>query len=243
MSIGVIAAHAAASGGSGGAFATLMASKSPAAWYRLGEASGTTMNDSSGNSRNGAYSTGGGFAPPTLGATGLLHDGDTDTAASFNGTTSACEVTYNSGWMNNTTFSVFARIKPNTVSGNHSVVGRYVGVGGNVNAWIIRQDGPTVYLWYNNGSNYFNLTLGTVASGTEYTVGVSVGGGVIKVYFNGAMVASRTDSIRATTANIIVGANYQGSPNELFSGVIDEVAYWNATLADADQADLHAAAA
>ena len=89
---------------------------SPAGYWRLGEASGTTLNDSSGNSHSGTYTS------VTLGATGALA-GDSDTAATFNGSSSHADVAYAS-WMGVTTaLSVEAWIKT-TATGIHSLLDR-----------------------------------------------------------------------------------------------------------------------
>ena len=53
---------------------------SPRAYWRLGEASGTSAADSSGNNRTGTY-----LNTPTLSQTGAL-TADTNTAVAFNGT-------------------------------------------------------------------------------------------------------------------------------------------------------------
>ncbi len=59
------------------AYADVVLADSPLAYYRLGESSGTTMTDSSGNGRHGTY-----VGSPTLGAAGLVPG---DTCADFDG--------------------------------------------------------------------------------------------------------------------------------------------------------------
>ena len=61
---------------------------SPAAYWRLGEPSGTTAADASGNNRTGSY-----VGSPTLGVGGALV-GDSNTAVSFNGSSQYVEVPY-----------------------------------------------------------------------------------------------------------------------------------------------------
>ncbi len=53
----------------------------PFAYWRKGESSGTTMNDSSGNARNGTYGS-----IPTLGVAGALTSDPADTAVGYDGT-------------------------------------------------------------------------------------------------------------------------------------------------------------
>lgn len=63
----------------GGSYASEALADDPLAYWRLGEASGTSMLDSSGNGFDGAYVGG----TPTLGVPGLVED--SDTAATFTG--------------------------------------------------------------------------------------------------------------------------------------------------------------
>jgi len=64
----------------GSAYSDAVLADMPVRYYRLGDSSGTTAVDSSGNSQDGTY-TGG----VTLGASGAIQ-GDADTAATFDGT-------------------------------------------------------------------------------------------------------------------------------------------------------------
>ena len=107
---GAVADHYVAAGGGGGSYSAAVLADGPLAYYRLGDSSGTTMTDSSGNGRNGTYA-----GSPTLGAPGLVI-GDTDTAVTFNGTSQQAQVPYGS-WMNTTSLTLEAIIKPTSVTG------------------------------------------------------------------------------------------------------------------------------
>ena len=61
-------------------YASEVLADTPLAYYRLGEASGTTLVDSSGNARDGTYA-----GSPTLGAASLLVSDPSNTAVSFDG--------------------------------------------------------------------------------------------------------------------------------------------------------------
>jgi hypothetical protein len=74
-------------------YSTVILGDHPAAYYRLGETSGTTAFDSSGNSHDGTYLGG-----PTLGLPGALA-GDPDTSVQFNG------VSYTAGSIVDTNYS------------------------------------------------------------------------------------------------------------------------------------------
>ena len=72
----------------------------PLAYWRLGEPSGTSAADASGNGNTGTYG-----GSPTLGATGALA-GDTDTATSFDGVNDNVSVPNNAALNLNGSFSI-----------------------------------------------------------------------------------------------------------------------------------------
>ena len=72
----------------------------PLAYWRLGEPSGTSAADASGNGNTGTYG-----GSPTLGATGALA-GDTDTATSFDGVNDNVSVPNNASLNLNGSFSI-----------------------------------------------------------------------------------------------------------------------------------------
>ncbi|HJR88836.1 MAG TPA: hypothetical protein VJ782_01585, partial [Aeromicrobium sp.] len=94
------------------------------AWYgRLGEPSGTTMNDSSGNARHGTYEN-----SAILGATGLLV-GDSDTAIAPT-VGNGIGIVADAAWMDVTAISLVALIKVTAGSTNRGIISRFTS-GGN----------------------------------------------------------------------------------------------------------------
>jgi hypothetical protein len=73
------------------AYADLILSDAPVAYYRLGESAGTQATDSSGNALHGVYTAG-----YTLAQTGAL-SGDSDTAIVLNGSTGYIDLDYKIG--------------------------------------------------------------------------------------------------------------------------------------------------
>ena len=75
------------------AYRDVILSDNPLAYWRMGDASGTTVSDSSGNDRTGTYrpTSGGSWTGGTLAANGALTV-DTDGAAAFNGTSGYVKV-------------------------------------------------------------------------------------------------------------------------------------------------------
>jgi hypothetical protein len=84
-------------------YSMAIAGDQPAAYYRLGESSGTTAIDSSGNGNHGTYLGG-----VTLGQPGALA-GDSDTSVAFNGVDGIVDTNFQP---NDLSFSVEAWVKP-----------------------------------------------------------------------------------------------------------------------------------
>lgn len=214
------------------AYADEVLADAPLAYYRLGEASGTTLVDSSGNARNGTYG-----GTPGFGATGLL-TGDADTAVDFDGTADYATVPY-AAWQAPSTFTIEAWFKFD--GSTRVMVARRSGASsgtsdkswtlfvgsGNIGIEVISPVGGVVY--YNANSS--------PTAGTRYHYVVVYDGSSFKSYLNGALV--RTDSyaagIQSTTAPLSIGGwvTIGPSPTDLFDGVIDEVAYYGAALSAA----------
>lgn len=201
----------------------------PLAYYRLGEASGTTMNDSSGNSRNGTYTS------VTLGAASLV--ADTDTAGSFNGTSSDASVP-NGLWMDvDQAFTVEAWIKTNA-TGYREIAAQYATTSNR--AWEFRLDTTAGAL------NFIKLAGGTTSSiGTTsirdnavHYVVATYDGSNIKLYVDAALnqTTPSTGSMVGTTANLHIG-NRTGT--QYFSGIIDEIALYGYVLSAAQIADTY----
>lgn len=211
----------------------------PLAWWRHGEASGTTMTDSSGNSHPGTYT-----GSPTLGTTGLAGG---DTAMTVNGTTQFGQVAHAS-WMNVSSITVESVCKPTSVSGVRTMVARRSTSSTNQLscAWGLRTNGTA--------AEFFIITaLGTtivtgtsvLATGVTYVIAGSYDPttGVAKVYVNGTLDATVTitpgTALATPTSDIHVGRGYNSG--EFFAGVIDETSIYSSVLSD-DRIFAHAAA-
>lgn len=211
-------------------YSTEVLADSPLAYWRLGDASGTTLTDSSGNGHNGTYSS------ITLGTTGLLA-GDSDTAATFNGSSSNGLVT-GASWMNTgtaTSLTVEAIIKPTGVSGTHNIADRDF------------QSAARVFQFRLNGNKLEFITIGgtvgivtatsitSLSAGTAYHVAATFDGSNIRLYINGTLdrTVVASGSLNTTgLSDLSVGATYGGGGvlTSFFGGVIDEVAYYNSVL-------------
>jgi len=163
------------------AYADVVQALSPVGYWRLGESSGTTATDSSGNGYDGAYVSG--F---TLGVTGLL-TGDADTALTPGD--SAFAITLTTGFTNDNCWETGNYLKQFTIGmlidipsapgifhylfGDGAIVG------------TINPD-RTVSLYHNGGSWVAVTTTGTVPLNTTTLITVSYDGNVTtKISING----------------------------------------------------------
>ena len=196
---------------------------SPAAYYRLGDASGA-MTDSSGNGRNGTYSN------VTLGTTGLL-TGDADTAITINHSEGRGEVT-DAAWMDTgTTLTVEAWIKTSTTGVYQYIVNRDT----TGRLWCLRLTNTGV-LQVEKIVGTFAASTGTTAlnDGARHHVAFTYDGSNIRLYVDGALeqTTAATGSLDGT-AILGIGSTYAGTGTwgpHRFIGVMDEVAYYGTTL-------------
>lgn len=220
-------------------FASVMSGKSPTVWLRLGEASGTSASDASGNGHAGTY-----VGSPTLGATGLLA-GDSDTAVSLNGSSQYVTIPASAAFDSSSAISGFARVKITTTSNRYIISRRDSNSGGIFNFQI----GAKLYveLFATGGYTLAQSSLAP-STGVTYSVGFTISSGTVKLYINGALdgtpAAYSGNIATSSTVSLPVGAwKLGGSFGQYFAGTIDEVAYWAGTaLSATDHADLHAAA-
>lgn len=223
-------------------FVDTVTALSPSAWYRLGEASGTTMVDSSGNGHDGTYGQGGALAP-TLGVTGLVA-GDSDTAAAFGGTGAAVTngtVPY-AAWLDApTSLSLFV-IGQTTSSAIMAMLDRDDGTGGRV--WQFRLNAGK-FEFLKIPTTVTASTPGTYNDGVTHDFGATYDGSNIRLYVDGALVKTQaaSGSLGSAGAAFWVGARIAANSSHLFFfGTLDEVLVKSGTVwADSDFADLHAA--
>lgn len=185
-----------------------MQALSPTVWYRLGEPSGTSAADASGNTNTGTY-----VGTPTLGSTGLI-TGDSDKAVTLGSgqyvtgpvvTLPTTEITLG-GWANIT-----------SIPSDGALVGRW---GANSGA-MLYMDATKVYL-YVNGTNSCNVNKPSAA---RHSYIATWDGTNARIYIDGALAAGPTAYAGPITqpaaTNLQVGtyANHGGG-NIL--GVVDE---------------------
>lgn len=240
--IGAISDHYVASSGGGGGYAAEVLADSPLAYWRLGDASGTTMTDSSGNSRNGTY-----VNSPTLGATGLLTT-DADTCVDWDGSNDHATVT-SAAWMNGwTAFTAEAIVKPDTVSGDRIIVCRTSWLGGPTDGgrgWhLIIQGGQfNLGIRFTDGTAIDSKVGPTVTAGTTYHAAMVFSPTTLKLYLNGTEVYTTTAHAGKTVNSPVTDLRLSREAYGVgfFDGKMDEVAVYGTALSAARVAAHYAA--
>lgn len=198
---------------------------SPVGYWRLGDASGTTMADSSGGGHDGTYT-----GSPTLGATGLL-TGDSDKAVVFNGSSQYAQVPAGA-WMRGESsddYTIECLVKY-TGSATYIPISWYA-VGTKI-AEIATPSGGVEFIPYNTtGTGTTIVAPGTYNDGKPHMFTVTRAGNLCTLYVDGVSAASATVSSAqgATTASLTIG-NRGTIDSHWFAGTIDEVSLYNHAL-------------
>jgi hypothetical protein len=222
---------------------------SPLLYPRLGDASGTTCVDSSGNGRNGTY-----IGTLSLAQTGLLV-GDADTSVDFPGTNSRVEFT-DAAWMDVSTATIEALIRPDTLSGTDTIISRDLSGTAGSRCWLFRLNaGKLEFIFWDSGGTqrgpYTAAT--TLSTGTTYYVAVTFDGTNVNLFYGnvstpGSLVNDGTAAITATMRNVAtdinIGTRRSNSTTnaDLFDGRLDEVAFYGSALSSGRLAAHYAAA-
>ena len=216
---------------------------SPVAYWRLGEAAGSTsVADSTANANTGTV-TG-----ATLGAVSLL-TGDANTAATFDGVDDKIDVTDSASLQSpSTALAVETWVKLSDVTTRQTIVSRY-DTTGNLRAWMVEVAGLDVSLYIGSGGG--SSFIETHSSGDVLTINTvhhvvckwdaNANAGACRIFVDGKEVAayrlqaSMTTAIPAVSVPLRMGYGYAG---RYTIGVADEVAVYPG-LSDARIADHH----
>jgi hypothetical protein len=217
--------------GAASTYATAVLAGNPAAYYRLGEGSGTAAADSSGNGAIGVYGS-----AATLGAPGAV-GGDPDTAINGNG--GCCMVTATPALpLYNQPRSLEAWVRPN--DGNFRYVASW-GTSTTAESFALFENGTTMGVVGNSDDITFPLGR-SIVDGAWHHLVVTFDGTTLNAYLDGLSVGSQTFATPLDTlgSNLVIGAYVNGgSPSY---GGIDEVAAYPSVLSASDVAAHFAAA-
>ena len=214
-------------------YASTVMADSPAAYWRLGEASGSSAADSSGNGNGGSYAGG-----VTLAAPALIND--PNTAASFDGNDDRMYFSDSASLSPTAAISLEAWVRPNAVptaagSGWH-LISKWntalLYIQGGVNPKF-------VFTLYNSGASSYGPYLAsttTVAAATTYHVVGTYDGAMMRLYVNGVLegTAARSGAVNDSTfGGVLAGGGWGTLPSPAFHGRLDEVAIYGTALSTA----------
>lgn len=233
-----------AGGGGGTPYSDLALSYSPAGYWRVGEASGTSAADASGNNHTGTY-----VGSPTLGATGLI-TGDADT----------CLTTASGKYMTVPAFlpsgqnawSLTAWVYPTAIVGGAGIISD--GYDGSPDGKV--HFGLALGLDAGAGSNQLKCGFfdggswrtvadpgSTLSVNTRYLLAGTWDGTTLRLYRNGTEAANSTPGGTSgndgTPAPYYIGRSYDGTID--WVGQIDEPKIFDRALTAEEITDLYAA--
>jgi PKD repeat protein len=220
-------------------YATEILADSPLAYWRLGEASGATAADASGNGRVGSY-----LNTPTLGASGALAS-DTNTAVGFNGSNEYVNVPYQAA-LNPAQVTVEAWAYPTGGQGTYrSIVTSRDYAPGNARGFILYASSANTWqFWLGNGDWTVVYGPPIVLNQWTHLVG-TYDGTTARLYVNGVLGAFSTTTYLQNAVRplrIASGATDKTSPQYYLPGRVDEVAVYGSALS-AGRVQAHFAAA
>lgn len=209
-----------------GPYAAAVRADDPVAWWRLGEASGTTARDRAGSNHGTASGS------VTRGvATILPGSGDGDPASSFNGTSGTIAIPDHSSLDVVAPVTVEAWIKPTALPGS----GDFASIVTKAEAWSLQFNaGRLEFTIMRSGTRYrLQASSGTIVAGSVYHVAGTYDGTTQRLYVNGTQVASAALSAAVgTSANAVAIGSWSGG-GEWYWGTIDEVAVYDTALSAA----------
>ena len=227
-------------GGGGPNYSSSVLADSPLAYWRLGESSGSTAADASGNGRTGSF-----LNTPTLGAGGALTS-DSNTAVGFNGTDEYVTVPYAAA-LNPAQVTVEAWAYPTGGQGTfRSVVTSRDYAPGNARGYILYASSANTWqFWLGNGDWAVVFGPPIVLNQWTHLIG-TYDGTTARLYVNGALAASAGASgfLQNTVRplRIASGATDKTAPQYYLPGRVDEVAVYGSALS-ATRVQAHFAAA
>ncbi|MBA2733141.1 MAG: LamG domain-containing protein [Acidobacteria bacterium] len=184
----------------------------PVAYWRLGEASGTTAADQKGVNP-GTYTNG-----VVLGAAGAVPG---NTAATFDGTNDHVVAADSASLDTGDIFTAEAWIKPSLLGRSNTIVNKF-------GSYFLYLDGANKIVLYKPSVGPIATSTTGISDTTSFHhVAVTKNGATVKIYLDGVDV---TGTVTNRTVVNSTGGLYIGSGGGYFKGVIDEVAIYNTAL-------------
>jgi glucose/arabinose dehydrogenase/endonuclease YncB( thermonuclease family) len=212
--------------GSSSTYSQTVLTDAPLGYWRLGESSGTTAADSTGNGRNGTY------VGPVLGQAGLL-SGDADTSAGFDGVNDYVQIADAPIWNLTGDLTIEALINVTGGANYRTIVAKH-DANGDASTFELRvaDTGKLQFVQKTTAATYLNANSATVLSAGTHYVAVTKSGSSVRLYIDG--VLNKTVTFNGTIVSNAkpVRIGYRDG-SKAFGGRIDEVAIYGVALSAA----------
>lgn len=222
-------------------YVTAVQADAPLAWYRLGELSGITAADSSGNGHDATYTPNslGAWTGGTLGATGAVGDGNK--AATFNSTTGYGQIGDVVSLRLFTQITLEAWVKTTySGTGNQPILTRWKTTGVGYSWWLGKLGSN---LEFHSSGASVSVSMSLINDGNwHHVAAVAESGGNLILYVDGSSVGTPVSwgSTQTGVADWRVGGNADAA-GELWNGSLDEVAIYGTALSAARVTAHHSA--
>jgi hypothetical protein len=206
--------------------------ETPIGYWRLGDTSGTSAVDASGNGHTGTYT--GGF---TLNQRSLCEAALDNGATLFNGSTGYVTIP-DSAAFDVTTMSVEAWIKTSYTALRQQIISRDNGSTNRQFQFRILADGDTSLVGYLQFGifcpTFVSFTAPVkIADGVPHHVVATYNGAFVDIYVDGVRVLHTAETRTINTVNLALMIGAVTGPSAFFNGTIDEVAFYGYALSPA----------
>jgi len=211
-----------------GSYATEVLNDKPLGYWRLGESSGTSAADSSGNGRSGTYVNG-----PMLGAPSLLEGDPGNTSVSFDGSNDHVSVAHATAWNLTGDLTLEALINVSGGGNYRTIVAKHA-ASTDTSTFEFRiraSTGKLQFVQKTTGGTYLTLTSQqALATGRTYHVAVTKSGTTASLYIDGSLDRSSPNfngTIATHDRPVRIAMRDGAKP---LGGRIDEVAVYDRAL-------------
>jgi len=214
------------SGSSSSRYRDAVLADTPLGYWRLGESSGTTAADVSGNGRAGTY-----VNTPTLGSPGLLSS-DADTSVTFNGVDEHVSIADAPVWQLTGDLTIEALINMTGGHNYRTIVAKHRGSDDTSTFEFRVYSGASKLQFVQKTTSGTFMTIASqtlVNPGTTYHVAVTKQGTTVRLYIDGILDKTATFS-GAVAANVSPARIGMRDGTKAFGGRIDEVAIYGHAL-------------
>jgi hypothetical protein len=209
-------------------YSALILASSPLLYWRLGDTSGTTAADASGNSRVGTYA-----GTPSLNQPSLLSGDVTNGSVFFDGTNDAVSIA-DAAWMDTDRATHVAWVKT-----SYKGADQWIGSRDDVStqrqfSWYIKATTGFLSVFIETSAGLLDLTTTAhVSDGRQHMVAWTFDGSYLRVFVDGRQVArqAHTGTLEPSSQALTVGKISGGAFGPFwFNGTIDEYAWFGAAL-------------